>query len=151
MSGDESRPDVKVVPGGRRSTSTAIQRRAQVVAQTMSGVAVPDIASKVGVSERHVRRILREPSVRELLQALDSETLRVVARRAAALSAGAVYVLGEIMAAKSSPPAARVSAASKVLETTIKVAELTELSERIERLEAKLAPGGPTAWRPRAT
>lgn len=150
MSDVPSQPDMKVVPDGRRRTKTVIRRRALLVEQTMMGATIPDIASKLKITERHVRRLLAEPAVREQIKALDDETLRVVSRRAAAFATGAVTTLVTIMASASTPPSARVSAAGKVLDTMIRVAELSELSGRIERLEAQFSPGGMPSWRPRA-
>lgn len=147
MSDDTSRPGVRVVAGGRRSTTTAMRRRAEAIKLTMLGTSVPDIATSLGVSERHVRRLLREPSVREQIAALDRELLKAVSRRAATLAPHALTVLGQIFASKSEPPAARVSAAGRTLDLLLKVTELAELSERIDRLEEQMTPrGGPSSW-----
>lgn len=145
MSTNDEQPEVRVVAGGRRTTTVAIRRRAEVVRQTMLGVDVPAIASALDVSERHVRRILAQPSVREQIEQLDRETLRAVARRAATLAPSALTVLAQIFAGKSEPAAARVSAAGRTLDVLLKVQELAELAERIDRLEQKLE--GTAAWR----
>ena len=97
---------------------------------------------------RTARPATPRPAIREQLRALDDEVLKVVSSRASAFAAGAVFTLAEIMAAKATPPAARVSAAGRLIDVMLKVAELT-LSELIERLEERFS-GGTKAW-PRIT
>jgi hypothetical protein len=123
-------------------TTTADRRRAQVVELVTVGHAVDDVASKLSVTARHVRRILAEPEIKAQIRELETERLRAVARRAAALGGGAVTVLATIATDKVQPAAARVSAARALLDTMLRVGELADLSERISQLEERFMSEG---------
>jgi len=131
-------------------TSVADRRRTQVVELTVIGHDAATIATQVGISIRHVRRMLAEPEVRAQVRELESERLRAVARKAAALGGAAVVVLATIANDKAQPAAARVSAARGLLDTMLKVGELADIEERLAALEERLGDrkeGKP--WSPR--
>jgi len=56
---------------------------------------------------------------------------------------GGVVTLSEISENKQAPATARVSAARSLVELAIKAAELQEISERLDALEAKERQCGP--------
>jgi hypothetical protein len=116
-------------------TITADRRRSLVIERVLLGDDATTISQQVGVSVRHVRRILAEPAVQAQIRELDGERLRAVARKAAALGAGAVAVLAKIADSPAQPAAARVSAARALLDAMLKVAELADLAERVAVLE----------------
>jgi formate dehydrogenase maturation protein FdhE len=148
MSGDDQRPDMRVVAGVRRTTTEAMQRRTKIIQQLMMGSTISDIATLLNITEGHVRRVLREPSTKARIKELDDETLRSVARRAATFGPSALTVLAQIMASKSETASARVSAAGRIIDAMLKVAELADLAERIDKLEDQLTTrGGPVPWR----
>jgi hypothetical protein len=119
-------------------TSTADRRRAQVIELTVIGHDAATIAERVGISLRHVRRLLAEPDTKAQLREFESERLRAVARKAAALGGAAVVVLATIANDKAQPAAARVSAARGLLDTMLKVGELASIEERLGALEKRL-------------
>jgi len=59
------------------------------------------------------------------------------------MAVSALTVLQEIMLDPEKPPAARVSAAARLLENLLKSREASTLSERLARLEEALASGQP--------
>ena len=129
-------------------TATASARRARIIELSLLGHDAPSIAAEIKLSVRQVRRHLAHPQARAEMAALESSRLREVNRRLGALAPGMVTVLATIAANKSEPTGARVSAARAVLETSLKVTELAELSERISSLEALFAAEAGTASRP---
>jgi hypothetical protein len=123
-------------------TTTASRRRTQVVELTVVGHDAATIAERVKLSVRQVRRYLAEPEIKAQIRELESERLRAVARKAAALGGSAVTVLATIAADKGQPAAARVSAARGLLDTMLKVGELATIEERLAALEERLATAG---------
>ena len=126
------------MPRGPTVTATAARRRQQLVELTIVGHTTDEIAKRLDVSIRHVRRIAAEPAIRAQIREFESERMRAVARRAAALGGSAVTVLATIANDKGQPAAARVSAARALLDTMIRVGELADLQERIAALEERL-------------
>jgi hypothetical protein len=123
-------------------TAMAGRRRAQVVELTVLGHDATTIAERVALSVRQVRRYLADPEIKSQIRELESERLRAVARKAAALGGSAVTVLATIAADKAQPAAARVSAARGLLDTMLKVGELATIEERLSALEDCLAGTG---------
>ena len=122
--------------------TTPAARRARVVELTVLGHDAATIAETIKLSLRQVRRYLAEAEVRAQVRELESERLRAVARKAAALGGSAVVVLATIANDKAQPAAARVSAARGLLDTMLKVSELADLGERLTALEERLAEAG---------
>ena len=122
--------------------TTPAARRARIVELTVLGYDAATIGERVKLSVRQVRRYLAEPAVKVQIRDLETERLRAVARRAAALGGSAVTVLATIAADREQPAAARVSAARGLLDTMIKVGELADLGERLTALEERLAEAG---------
>jgi hypothetical protein len=125
-------------------------RRVQVVELAVLGHDAATIAERVKLSVRQVRRYLAEPEVKTQIRELESERLRAVARKAAALGGSAVVVLASIANDKAQPAAARVSAARGLLDTMLKVGELADLNERVLALEERLGEQKEgKSWAPR--
>lgn len=132
------------------ATVTAAARRAQAIELVVTGHDCGAIATRLKLSERHVRRILSGPEMRAQIRALEDERLHAVARKAAALGGSAVVVLAEIAKDTKQPAAARVSAARGLLDAMLKVGDLAALSERVGVLEDQLAATaekGEPIWR----
>jgi hypothetical protein len=125
-------------PEGQQMMSTAAKRRALIVERAVLGDDATAIAERVGLSARHVRRVLAEPAVKGQLRELEAERLRAVARRAASLGSSAVATLASISGDRKEPAAARVSAAKALLDVMLKVGELATIDERLTALEALL-------------
>src|SRR4051794_32704919 len=116
-------------------TATADRRRARVVELVIGGNDASAIAAELGISARHVRRILIEPVIVAQIRELDGERMRAIARQAARLGSGAVAVLASIGGDAAQPAAARVSAARSLLDAMLRVTEIADLADRVQALE----------------
>ncbi|MBC7099505.1 helix-turn-helix domain-containing protein [Candidatus Bipolaricaulota bacterium] len=117
-------------------------KRARAVELLAQGLSTSEVADRVGVSDRTVRRWLqKDAAVRDALRELHKEALLGIARRLRALAQHATDALGHVLKAEDTPPAVRVSSARAILEFVVRLEDLTrleELEERLAALEAKL-------------
>jgi hypothetical protein len=102
------------------------------------GATVEAAAQKAGLSARSVYRRLKRPAFRRRLAERRAELVR---RASAALSAAGLEAVKTLLAllGQPTPPATRLGAARSVLELGVKLRDLTEVEERLRRLEARLA------------
>ena len=109
-------------------------KKAKAVELLAQGLSPAEVADKIGVSDRTVRRWVRRPEVAEALRELQREALHGIARRLRALAQHATDALGHVLKSEDTPPAVRVSSARAVLEFVIRLEEL----EKVEELEARV-------------
>lgn len=120
-------------------------KKAKAVELLAQGLSPSEVADKVGVSDRTVRRWVKRPEVAAALRELQQEALHGIARRLRALAQHATDALGHVLKSEDTPPAVRVSSARAVLEFVVRLEEiekLRELEERIEGIEEKFTGGG---------
>jgi len=110
-------------------------KKAKAVELLAQGLSPVEVADKVGVSDRTVRRWVKRPEVEKALRELQREALHGIARRLRALAQHATDALGHVLKSPDTPPAVRVSSARAVLEFVIRLEEL----EKVEELEARVA------------
>jgi len=99
------------------------------------GATRADLAARVKISERHVRRLLAREPVR---QALDEAARAGVREAAAVLGRGAVRaasVLVQMVDGTIPPTNSRVSACRVALEALVALSEFASLEQRIGELE----------------
>jgi hypothetical protein len=101
------------------------------------GATVEAAARQCGLSESTAYRRLREPDFHRRLQQLRAD---MVQRNAGALTAAATEAVRTLLALlkESTPPAVRLGAARAVLEQSLKMREMTELTDRVAALETQL-------------
>jgi len=116
----------------RQDAASRRQRALELLAEGQTPQAV---AERLGVSLRTIRSYLASPNVRETLQRLRDERLRQLAGRALAEAGAALATLRAIVEDEAMPPQARVSAAGKLLDVALRLAETVDLAERVEALE----------------
>ena len=109
-------------------------KKAKAVELLAQGLSPSEVADKVGVSDRTVRRWVKRPEVAEALRELQREALHGIARRLRALAQHATDALGHVLKSEDTPPAVRVSSARAVLEFVIRLEEL----EKVEELETRV-------------
>ena len=110
-------------------------KKAKAVELLAQGLSPSEVADKVGVSDRTVRRWVKRPEVAEALRELQREALHGIARRLRALAQHATDALGHVLKSENTTPAVRVSSARAVLEFVIRLEEL----EKVEELETRVA------------
>jgi len=111
-------------------------KKAKAVELLAQGLSPSEVADKVGVSDRTVRRWIKRPEVAEALRELQREALHGIARRLRALAQHATDALGHVLKSPDTPPAVRVSSARVVLEFVIRLEELDKVEELEERIRA---------------
>jgi len=120
-------------------------KKAKAVELLAQGLSPVEVADKVGVSDRTVRRWVKRPEVANALRELQREALHGIARRLRALAQHATDALGHVLKSEDTPPAVRVSSARVILEFVVRLEEiekLRELEERIEGIERSLQEAG---------
>ena len=127
----------KVDPNGRDGTPLLSPREARLVDGIAAGKTLADSATGAGISYRSARRYRLKPHVAEAIRNRIAENL---AQCRAILSAGSSRAATALVAmadGTAAPDAARVSAAARVLESSLKLNETLELESRICALEAQ--------------
>lgn len=119
----------------RQDAASRRQRALELLAEGQTPQAV---AERLGVSLRTVRGYLASPAVRQTLQRVRDERLRQLAGRALVEAGPALAVLRSIVEDPAIPPQARVSAAGKLLDMAMRLAETVDLAERVAALEELL-------------
>jgi transposase-like protein len=103
-----------------------------------SGESMEDMAAKLGVTSRTLRRWKRRP---EVATAIHCRTSEAMALARAVLSAGASRAARELveLAGTAEPDYARIAACKAIIENASKLGEVQDLSDRLAELEARLA------------
>ena len=117
-------------------------KRAKFVRALVAGQDIRQAAATAEVSERTGYRWLRSEPVQEALgRVLDAE-LSALAARTLKMASPAPVVLGRMMQAPDTADYVRLGAAKALLDAALRLFELRVLSERLSRVEARLAEQG---------
>ena len=111
-------------------------KRARAIESLLTSATVKEAATKAGTSPKTLWRLLRDPSFKADLREAQREIWGEIARQLLGTGSAAVKALLEITTDPNAKDAARVSAASKILDTIFRVIVDTDMVERLERLEA---------------
>ena len=116
----------------------AAARQHRLLELLAAGLTPREAAEELGISLRAVRSHLANPGLRQELARLRDERLEQVAGRALAEAIPALTVLRAIAEDPSASPSARVAAAGRLLEATVRLYEVTSLAARLAAVEARL-------------
>ena len=124
-------------PAEARKTAEASlsYRQERAIVELLQQPNMDAAAASAGVTARTLRRWLRQKEFSrryEKQRSLQLEGIHEVLRSSAMDS---LKVLIDVSQNKTSPPAARVSAASRLIEYTFKVGELASIEKRLQELE----------------
>jgi hypothetical protein len=123
--------------------SSLTPKQEEAIAALLSYPTIKQAAESLGIGERTLHRWLVED---QAFIAAYRQARRVVFAQAIAqtqrLLPLAINTLGQVMADKSAPHSARVSAATAVTRFSRESIELDELAERVQALEGQLAAKG---------
>ncbi len=111
----------------------------KAIAALLTSSSITQAADEAGVGHRTLFRWLADPTFSDAYRAARRESVQQAIARLQQLSGAAVVVLGQVMADKRSPASSRVAAASKILDTAIKVVELEQIEQRLAALEEAYA------------
>lgn len=117
-------------------------RQEQALAALLGNPSVREAAEAAKTSEATLWRYLRDPAFSERYKAARRDVTDHLIMRLQSDSTKAAKVLIEIAEDDTAPASARVSAARTIIEGAIKGAELRDLAERIDALEAMQRKGG---------
>jgi hypothetical protein len=112
----------------------------RLAAELAAGKTIREAAPAVGVSERTAHRRLEDPAFRDRVAALRSEMIRAAAGQLVNGMAGAIGVLRAGLSDTNSN--IQHKSAVKLIELGVKITELVELEERMNRLEEALKQRG---------
>lgn len=104
----------------------------------LSAPNVKDAAAIVGVSESTMYRWLEREDFLESLREARQQAVKVAMAQLQKCTGDMVKVLSGIAEDEKAPYSARVSAASKLLDTAIRITENDEIVSRLKRLEAAI-------------
>lgn len=121
------------------STDNLSPQQSKAIAALLTASSIGQAANDVGVTQRTLFRWLADPAFDAAYKAAKREAVGQAIARLQQLSGAAVLVLATVMADKQSPASSRVAAASKILDTAIKVVELEEIEARLTALEQTYA------------
>jgi hypothetical protein len=127
---------------GKTAETSLSYRQERAIVELLQQPNMQAAAASAGVTARTLRRWLRQREFSrryEKQRSLQLECIHEVLRLSAM---DAVQVLIAVSQNKMSPPAARVSAASRLIDYTFKVGELASIEKRLQELE-QIAKGRP--------
>lgn len=115
------------------------RKRSLAIAALLSSPTIAHAAASAGISESTLTRWLREERFLAEYRLAQREALRQAIATLQAAAGSAVTVLRAAMLDASATAASRVAAARVVLEFSFRGAEMADLEERLEAVEAQLA------------
>ncbi len=120
-------------------TDNLSAQQSKAITALLTCSSITQAADEVGVTPRTLFRWLGDPTFDAAYKAAKRETVGQAIARLQQLSGAAVVVLGQVMADRRAPASSRVAAASKILDTAIKVVELEQIEQRLAALEEAYA------------
>lgn len=123
------------VAPGRRLTPEQ-QKALEALA---SGATKQQAAMIAGRTLRTLERWYHDPAFQAALREVTGAAVEDAARRTATTLNQALTVLLVLMGSKDAPPAVRLRAADLIIVHAVKMRELSELEERLTKLEVRLA------------
>ena len=123
------------MPGHKGQT----RKRQQAIACLLAAPTIALAAQNCGISESTLARWLREEGFKREYHIAQREALAQAIATLQAAAGSAVTVLRAAMLDQTATPASRVAAARVILEFSFRGAEIADLQERLEAIEAQLA------------
>jgi AcrR family transcriptional regulator len=120
---------------GKNGTVSA--KQTATIAALLDSRGVAEAAEKAGVPVRTVYRWLQtDDAFKAALQAAEGELLDQAMRRLLQLQDTALTALHVVLVGRDTPPSARVAAAGRILDATLRLRELRSVEDRLAALEA---------------
>lgn len=113
----------------------------QLIAALLSHPTIEAAAKAVGIGEATARRWMKEPAFRELYRDARREAMRHTTARLQEASGEAVECLRKVQQSGESE-SARVSASRTIIEQAMRAADLEDVHERLDALEAVMKERG---------
>jgi hypothetical protein len=115
------------------------RKRQAAIAALLGSPTIAHAAQSAGIGESTLLRWLREEGFAREYRLAQRQALRQAIATLQAAAGSAVTVLRAAMLDSKATPACRVAAAKVILEFSFRGAEIADLQERLETIEAQLA------------
>ena len=117
---------------------TLTPKQEKAISALLSQPTIEAAAASLRINPATVHRWLQEPAFADAYRSARRDAVGQAVTRLQQVSGGAVAVLVQVMADKSTPAGTRVNAAKTVLEFSFRAVELEDLAERIAALEQQM-------------
>jgi hypothetical protein len=108
------------------------------IASLLAHPTLPEAAADCGIAYSTLRRWLAIPEFDQAYRKARARILEVATAELRRRCLECVHILYRIAKNQKTPPAVRVSAASKILDSALRASELEDVQSRIEELERRL-------------
>ena len=122
----------------QHSAAKLTPKQEKAITALLANSTIEAAAEVLGVNAATVHRWLGEPAFADAYRDARRAAVGQAVTRLQQVSGGAVAVLVQVMADKSTPAGTRVNAAKTVLEFSFRAVELEDLAERIAALETQM-------------
>jgi hypothetical protein len=107
------------------------------IAALLAHPTLPEAAANAGIAFSTLRRWMTLPEFQKVYREARSRILGVATAELRRCCLECVHLLYGIAKDEETPPAVRVSAASKILDSALRASELEDIQDRIMELERK--------------
>jgi hypothetical protein len=139
MASSKEKPKPKTQHGGHGSQR--LQRETAFLAALLTSASVTQAADQAGVPLRTARRWYSESRFRERLLQEQNAVIEHNLMRLKTTTGTALDVLSAIMVNAGAPSGSRVLAAKTLLDNAFKAIEVSDIMERLAKLEEKINGG----------
>lgn len=119
-----------------------MDKQEQLIVALMNEPTISQAAKRLKVNESTIFRMMQDESFKAQYREARRALLYNSISQLQAISGEAVQTLRNIMNDAEVSPAVRVNAAKSILDMGLKVTELEEVTERIERIEQTISSKG---------
>jgi hypothetical protein len=123
-------------------------RKEKAIACLLRADSIEAASAECGVSTRTFTRWLQQKDFTDQLRLAKNRLIDVAINEVIASAKGAANTLRSISADPGAPPSARVSASKAILLITIEAAQVADIENRLQALEAKTINGNVNDWKP---
>ena len=110
----------------------------RVIAALLSCPTQKAAADAAGVHENTITRLLQRDDFQQKFREARQDMLASTLDRLQAINGQAIDTLAAVMAGKSSPASAKVSAARTTLEISLRIVETVDILQRLSAIEGRL-------------
>lgn len=124
--------------GGMDEPRRLSAKQLKALEALLDGANIQTAAERAGVNRKTVGRWLQDALFWKLYQLNSRRGLELAARRLTGNLDGAVELLTSVMEDDEAPPGVRLRAAQQVIDSSLKLLELTDVQARLMALEERL-------------
>ncbi|MBQ6170013.1 MAG: hypothetical protein IJK30_08675 [Ruminococcus sp.] len=111
-----------------------------IVAELLNSVSIRAAAKKLGLQEKTIYKRMQQPEFDKLYANARKEVVEQATARLQNFANQAVSCLALVMAREGTAPQVRVNAADAILRYCLKFSEKSDITDKLDKLEAALDP-----------